>query len=205
MLKLSLEERKDYIARIAGKVFSQNGYQTASLRDVSREAKISKAGMYHYFKSKEEILAHILIKNTDIFLAKLKSSIEESRKNGLGPSDSFKNLMTTYARHVNSDKERRRIVLRERHQLTGRYKEDLLKREQEIFHLIKNELQDVKNLEKSIDPNVVAFLLISMSHWIGYWFKNREKLSLDEIIDQNIRVIFNGMLKKGKSAEKGAR
>jgi AcrR family transcriptional regulator len=196
LLKISLEERKDYIAKNACKVFSQNSYQTASLRDISREAKISKAGMYHYFKSKEEILAHILIKNSYLFLEKLKNIIKESKEKGLSPQDSFKKLMETYAQHVNSDKDERLIVLRERHQLTGRYKEELFKKEQAMFRLIKNELQKIHNLGKKIDLNVIAFLFISMSHWVGYWFKEGKKLSLEAIINQNIWVIFHGILKR---------
>lgn len=76
MIKISLEEKKDFISKIATKVFSKKGYQTASLQDVANEAKICKAGIYHYFKSKEEILAYTLIKISDRFLEKLENSIK---------------------------------------------------------------------------------------------------------------------------------
>ena len=75
MVKTSPKEKKDHIAKVASKVFSEKGYQSASLQDVAREVEISKAGIYHYFKSKEEILAYILITNSDRFLEKLKTSI----------------------------------------------------------------------------------------------------------------------------------
>ena len=65
-----------------------------------------------------------------------------------------------------------------------------------MFRLIKNELQKIHNLEKKIDLNVIAFLFISMSHWVGYWFKEGKKLSLEAIINQNIWVIFHGILKR---------
>jgi len=35
---------------------------------VAQKAKISKAGIYYYFKAKENILAYLLIQNTDRFL-----------------------------------------------------------------------------------------------------------------------------------------
>lgn len=196
MLRISLEERKDFIAKIATVVFSENGYRAASLEDVAKKAKISKAGLYHYFKSKEEILAHILIKNSDIFLQELKENVQESKKKGLSPQDAFACLIRAYARHVNADKDRRLIVLRERHQLSSRYRKELLKREKAMFLLLRSQLNMIPGLKKGTDENVITFLLISMSHWLGYWFKEPGRLSLEQTIDQNIDAVLNGILQR---------
>jgi hypothetical protein len=88
------------------------------------------------------------------------------------------------------------IVLRERHQLSGKRKKELSKREQAMFRLIKNELKKIRNLGEKINPNVVTFLIISMSHWLGYWFKEGKGLDLETIINQNIETIFHGTLKR---------
>ncbi len=196
-----MEERKDYIAKIASRVFSEKGYQTTSLQDVAHEAEISKAGIYHYFKSKEEILAYILINNSDRFLEKLKNSIDDIKKQGLTPQDSLKKLMEVYAQHINNEKYKRSLVLRERHQLTGRNREELYRREQAMFQLIKSELQKIKNLDKTIDPSVIAFLFISMSHWLGYWVKEEGRLNLETIIKQNILAISHGIFKSDRHSK----
>lgn len=191
-----MEDRREFISKIASKVFSEKGYQVASLQDVATGAEISKAGVYHYFKSKDDILAYILIKNTDIFLEKLKRSIQESKENALGPHDRFKRLIMAYAQHINTDKDKRQIVLRERHQLSGKYKKELFRREQAIFRFLRHELQEIPDLDKEINLNVVSFLFISMSHWLGYWYKEGKKMDLNDIIDQNIWIIMHGILKK---------
>ena len=133
MLRPSLEERKEYIANLAARVFCEKGYQTASLQDVAQIAKISKAGLYHYFRSKEDILAFLLIKNTDRFLGVLRQRIQMSHEMDLDPRMAFQELIRTYADYLNRNKEVRMLVLRERHQLTGKNKRDLFKREQAIF------------------------------------------------------------------------
>jgi len=33
-------------------------------------------------------------------------------------------------------------------------------------------------------------------HWLGYWFKEGKTLSLEEVINRNIQVIFNGIFSK---------
>ena len=196
---MGMEDRKEYILKYAAKVFSEKGYQLASLQDIAKKARLSKAGVYHYFKSKEEILANILISYSDAFIADLKESIRSSSEKGLSPKESFQKLIETYAGLVNKDRDRRLIVLRERHQLTGKYKKELLKREQMMFHIIKDELKKIDHLKNSIDTNVITFLFISMSHWLGYWYKEGKRLDLQAIIDQNIRLIFHGMFKNSQS------
>ncbi|MBI9077368.1 MAG: TetR/AcrR family transcriptional regulator [Desulfatibacillum sp.] len=196
MTKQSMEDKKELIAKIATAVFGEKGYRTSSLQDVAEKANISKAGLYHYFKSKEEILAHILLNNSDFFLEKLKASIQESAKAQLSPRESFKNLIQVYAQQVNSDKDLRLIVLRERHQLSTKYMTELLKREQEMYHLLRDELQKIPDLEENMNRNVITFLFIGMSHWLGYWFREGGKEDMVGIIDQNIHAIFHGMLKR---------
>jgi len=79
LLRLSIKERKDFIADVATRVFSKKGYQTASLQDVAMEAEISKAGIYHYFVSKTDILAYILLRNSDIFLDNMPIPIVKTK------------------------------------------------------------------------------------------------------------------------------
>ena len=195
LFRLSLDERKKYLANTAAVVFCEKGYQAASLQDVARKARISKAGIYHYFKTKEDILALLLIQHTDLFLRVLKERIKESQAKGLDAKQAFQELIRTYAKHLNQNKEVRLLVLRERHQLTGKNKRDLYKREQAIFHLLKNELGKIRHINRKNHPNVISFLIIGMSHWMGYWFKESDGLDLEEIIDQNIRIIFDGIFK----------
>lgn len=197
MLKLSNnDEKKEFIAKAATVVFSDKGYMNACMQDVARKAGLSKPGLYHYFKSKEEILAHILIKNSDIFLEKLQETIKKNKKAGLSQRESFRRLVQAYAAYVNSDRHRRLIVLRERHQLSSQYSDQLLKREKAMFVLVRSQLSYLTDIDKTANKNVITFLLIAMSHWLGYWVKDNKRLSLEEIIDENIKIIFNGIMKR---------
>ena len=104
--------------------------------------------------------------------------------------------MKVYARHINSDGDYRLIVLHERHQLTGDHRDELIKREKTLFQLLRQELAKISYLNANLNPNVITFLFISMSHWLGYWVKEKKDLSLDEIIEQNITAVLHGCLSK---------
>ena len=195
MFTPSLQKRKNYIANIAAKEFLSKGYKTASLEDIGNKVGMSKAGLYHYFKTKEEILYYILINMTNNFLGALRNCVKECEAEGLEPEDALKKYLTKYADNLNTSGEAPLLILRERHQLTGKFKTELHELEQEIFNGIRKELKKVPQINEKYDLNVIAFLIISVSHWIGYWMKPKGKLDLESVIKQNIDIIFNGIFK----------
>lgn len=54
------EQRRKYIKDAAKRVFLKKGYNT-TVRDIATEAQMSDAGLYLYFKSKEDIYGVLLI------------------------------------------------------------------------------------------------------------------------------------------------
>ena len=196
MFMPSLEERKGYIAKIATKVFLAKGYATATLQDVSEKTGMSKAGLYHYFNTKEEILYHIIITTGREFVESLRDYLRECEAEGLEPEDILRKYLTKYAYDLNRSRDIPLLILRERHQLTGKYKTELYKFEQEVFEQIKNQLKKVPQIDKKYDLNLVSFKIISAAHWLGYWLKQKGRLDLESAVKQNIDIIFHGIMKK---------
>lgn len=50
------EPKRKELAKIALDLFIENGYENTSITQIMKAAGLTKAGMYHYFSSKEEIL-----------------------------------------------------------------------------------------------------------------------------------------------------
>ena len=50
------DERFEQILKHAARVFYEKGYDRASIRDIAKQAEMSLAGLYYYFRSKEELL-----------------------------------------------------------------------------------------------------------------------------------------------------
>lgn len=50
------EKRIDGIVNAAIEVFLEKGYEGTSMETIAQKAQISKGGLYHHFRSKEEIL-----------------------------------------------------------------------------------------------------------------------------------------------------
>jgi TetR/AcrR family transcriptional repressor of nem operon len=72
--KKFLEQTYNKIIEVSYNLFIQKGYEKTSVQDIINELGLSKGAIYHYFKSKEEILYAVLNKekeNADLYLEKI--------------------------------------------------------------------------------------------------------------------------------------
>ncbi|MGG2065765.1 TetR/AcrR family transcriptional regulator [Bacillus sp. S14(2024)] len=66
------EDRRNEILDTAERLFVSKGYMKTTVNDILREIGIAKGTLYHYFKSKEEVMDAIILRivNTDVASAK---------------------------------------------------------------------------------------------------------------------------------------
>src|SRR5207253_9143905 len=50
------DQKLEFILRTAARIFAEKSYHSTSMRDISRATGVSLAGLYHYCRSKEELL-----------------------------------------------------------------------------------------------------------------------------------------------------
>src|SRR5256885_15581505 len=50
------DQKLELILRTSARIFAEKSYHSTSMRDISRATGVSLAGLYHYCKSKEEVL-----------------------------------------------------------------------------------------------------------------------------------------------------
>src|SRR5438094_4126105 len=71
------DRRLSEILNHATDVFCEKGYEGASMRDLSRASGMSLAGMYHYFRSKEELLFLIQKHTFGTIIEQLRHRLEQ--------------------------------------------------------------------------------------------------------------------------------
>lgn len=194
MLRISLKERRAYIANAALEVFLEKGYKTASLQEIAEKVKITKAGIYHYFKTKEEILFFILVENNNEKLAKFKAVDPTDNGTLTTPRKILRHVVGSYIESSLLSIKAALLAMRERHQLTGENKRIYMDRERQIFSLLKEKMESVQGIKEQYDIHTILFLIISTTAWFGYWFEENGRLSREEIVDQCVEIICSGVL-----------
>lgn len=72
-------QKREQIMEGAGRVFSTLGFDAASMGDVAREAKVSKATLYVYFEDKEHLFSAICAGRRDRSIAELIALLDKDR------------------------------------------------------------------------------------------------------------------------------
>ena len=70
------EETRTQLINSAIQLFSTQGFNTASVDDICKNAGVSKGAFYHHFESKQALFLALL----DVWLNNIDSAIEASRE-----------------------------------------------------------------------------------------------------------------------------
>jgi AcrR family transcriptional regulator len=71
------EQRRQEIISAAEKVFFKRGIDNSTMDDVAEKAELSKATLYLYFSSKDEIYSAILTKNQEKLFRSIRNATEQ--------------------------------------------------------------------------------------------------------------------------------
>lgn len=77
------EERRAEIVAAARELFEQQQYEKTTMKDVMDALGIAKGTIYHYFKSKDELLEAVIEQSVDEYIAGLQAILDETDKNAL--------------------------------------------------------------------------------------------------------------------------
>jgi AcrR family transcriptional regulator len=101
------EQRRNAILRAARKEFFEKGFRSVTVDTIARRAELSKGAIYLYFKSKEEIYAHILLRDIDKLHERVKT-LQDTTKSA---SDNLRQFAEVYGAFFISDMELFRIFM----------------------------------------------------------------------------------------------
>jgi AcrR family transcriptional regulator len=87
------DQKLEHILRTSARIFAEKSYHSTSMRDISRATGVSLAGLYHYCKSKEELLFLI----QDHCFGRVLSRFEQRIK---GIDDPFEKLRIFIDNHL---------------------------------------------------------------------------------------------------------
>ena len=141
-------------------LFSTHGFDGVSMRQIAESAGVSKANIYHHFKSKEALYLAIMNES-----ARNLSALVESLATGEGEiGQALETFVSAHLDHLFENQAIIRLVLREgwsgedtaSQRLTARVMEGIFEQMKGIFQAG----QDCNILRKDLDPGLCALVLL---------------------------------------------
>ena len=197
-------KKSEEVHRVVARLFAYRGYHSTSMREIARELGMNQSSLYHYFKSKEDILFKLMNGAIDDVLATLKKICAAD----LAPEEKIRKVLGFYTRYYAGDRERLTLLINEMNSLNNDYRLILVEKQREYVLLIKSILNELaeKGRIKEINPAVATFAFFGMVHYTVKWYNKNGPVSLDDLAETFVEIFTNGILKNDVhlSGEDGA-
>ncbi|MCF8039230.1 MAG: TetR/AcrR family transcriptional regulator, partial [Desulfohalobiaceae bacterium] len=122
------ERRRNRVYTVAAKTLFQKGYARTSIRDIAKATDMTNAGLYYYFKSKEELLFQILNSHMDDMI----NGIEQIPMDNNPPQELIQAYIQYQINTFCRDRYRTTLILHDDCCLTGKCYE-LMKEKQRQY------------------------------------------------------------------------
>lgn len=176
----------------AAKLFAEKGYETSSLSELASAMGVSKAAVYHYFETKQQIYDAIILDT----LHGLVGTVREAVRQESGARDKLKHFMTAHARYFEANRYGFVVMLvgfsgMESPQF---HAEAMVLRdgyERELRSIIEEGI--ASGVFGNVDVVMTGRAILSLLSWMVRWFKPDGGASAEELVLQYFNLLLGGL------------
>ena len=193
------DQKLEFILRTAARIFAEKSYHSTSMRDISRATNVSLAGLYHYCRSKEELLFLIQDNCFGRVLERLEQQLETVKDPVARVSLFIENHLSFFAANMAEMK----VLSHESESLRGDLHAHVSTRKDNYTKLarrILQEVQDAREHKQPVDSTVATYALFGMMNWIYNWYDPQGKLKVHDLA-QHLTQLFLGGFAPGLLVE----
>lgn len=190
------EAKRQAVLQAAAELFNERGFHATSLDDIAARLNVSKPTLYYYVKNKDQILLQCVSQGLEMTL----EGIEASRQAGGNAVDQLRACMQVYAGIVTQPFGMCLIRVGDE-EVPEPSRTELRRMKSEIDHAFRRLVaQGVE--EGSLapcDPKMSAFVIAGALSWIGRWYQPGGDYTPEQIAQQCIATLCDGVLRRGEA------
>jgi AcrR family transcriptional regulator len=186
------DERKlRHILRHAARVFSESGYEGASIRDISRATGISLSGLYYYFESKQKLLYLIQYHTFTRILQRLEKRLA-------GVSDPLERLRILVLNHLDfflRHPVEMKVLSHEDEALEGQYRKEVAEIKRRYYSTAAGIFEDLRRAGhvRRVNPRIAVLSLFGMMNWIYTWHNPRVDPQAERLAEIITGIFLEGV------------
>jgi AcrR family transcriptional regulator len=193
------DQKLEFILRTAARIFADKSYHSTSMRDISRETNVSLAGLYHYCKSKEQLLFLI----QDNCFGRVLQRLEERLLDVSDPVAKLRIFIENHLSFFAANMAEMKVLSHEAQSLQGDLHAHVSGRKDKYTKLatrILREVHDRQEVKHPVNLTVATYALFGMMNWIYNWYDPKGKLKVNELA-QNLTQLFLEGFAPGNGSE----
>ena len=184
-------DRVSAIYRKALDLFTEKGYSGTSMSMIARALKMSKANLYYYCSSKEDLFFKIHLD----YLQKHLIPIVERAEQLPDPKDRIAHILKELTLLNASDKAVR-VLIPDILNLNKSHHNEIIGIWRRAYDIVENSIEELQKAGKARKSRGVfqAFLGFGMANWTAYWFDYSRRAYAEELAEALVQTFLNGLL-----------
>jgi len=187
-------DTKQKILKKATDLFYEHGFVKASIRDIVRAVGVTNSTVYIHFKNKDEIL-YSIIEDIGSTLLEVLHEVNGRRDD---PVDCLREMIFNQVCLIKDKRREIKIYIEEQYQLPTPLRKKALAQQRQIYDIYHKKIGEImkKGLAHEVDQTVATFSIFAMMNWAYRWFQDRRRLSIEEVAEHMIKILFSGILRQ---------
>ena len=180
------------IIAAAAKVFQTKGYHAATVQDIADAVGILKGSLYHYVKSKEDLL-YLIVKEP---IARIYERMTEIVASELPAGEKLRGAILAHLEAFDRHYPHLFVYLHEREEMKRRFREQFKlspKQYERCWQQILREGVKSGEFRPDFDVQVVSYGLLGMLNWLYKWYDPRGRLGVRVVADQLSALALAGL------------
>jgi AcrR family transcriptional regulator len=189
--------KKKKIEKSAQKLFSQFGLKKVTTDEIAKDAGISKATIYKFYKNKYEIFHEVVRIETDLMISMMRKAVNKESQTDLRLKAFLVTKINKIHGLINLYKVTRETWDEHWPHIEGA-RERFMEEEKALLHEILaygNEIGELNVKDISLHSHILMISLKSLEY---PWALEVSGASVDEIVDLIVDTFINGVGKNGK-------
>lgn len=190
--------RRSFIIDTAARLFDEHGYHSTSMEDIADGVGLAKPTLYHYFRSKDEILFEIHAAMIEMILV----SHEQRLPGQAGRwGELLKAMIADVIRLMETHPGHLRIFFEHHRELPASYKKTIRSKRNRyrdhVRDVIVNGIRDGEFRE--VDPDLATLAVLGVANWTYQWLYPAGEYSAERVTDAFYSYLVDGLAPRQRS------
>jgi AcrR family transcriptional regulator len=187
------------ILEAAARAFAERGFPGASMSELARDCGVSKALLYHYYTSKEEILFDM----TERHMKRLVALCVEIESRRLAPREHLAALIRSFLSEYQTSQHKHMVLTHDFKFLDETRRRIIVKKQRTVIDTFRRAISAATDGRLSAETALPAAMLVfGMINWTFTWLKPGGSMSYAEFAEWVIRMMEGGI---GNLVQPGAK
>lgn len=166
----------------ASELFAEQGYDATSLQDIAQAMGMSRQALYHYVKSKDDVLVMLVEGQLEDTVRQMRTIVADA---DLSAAEKVRAITVVQAGHVGDAPSRFRLLIMSEASLPPKLRKRYVRARHAALDLMREVIHGgvLAGEFRAVDDRLAAFGLIGMVNWMAWWYDPAGSITVDEVCE----------------------